>query len=206
MNSVEIKGNLRTQVGKPGAKQLRREDKVPCVLYGTEAPVHFSTHINSFKQLIYTPDAYLVKLEVEGKNYEAVLQDAQYHPVTDTLIHADFLLISQDKPVVIDIPVVTTGNSVGVLAGGRLVINLRTVKVKALPGLLPDTIQVDITNIALGETVKVKDLQLPEGVEAINVANSVVVAVKTTRVSRSESAGAEVAGAEEEAAEEAAEA
>lgn len=185
MNSVEIKGNLRTDLAKAETKKLRSEDLVPCVLYGTKEPIHFSTHANSFKKLIYTPDAYLVALEVDGKKYEAVLQDAQYHPVSDKLIHADFLVISADKPVTIEVPVKTTGNSKGVIAGGRLVVNLRQVKVKALPKLLPDVVTVDITGVTIGGTVKVKDLKLGEGVEVLNAPNAVVVAVKTTRVSKS---------------------
>lgn len=185
MNTVEVKGALRSELGKPEAKKLRKEGQVPCVLYGTENPIHFSTETNSFKKLVYTPDAYLVKLDIDGKTYDAILQDSQYHPVSDAIIHADFLVISENKPVVIEIPVQTTGSSKGVIAGGRLSVNLRTVKIKALPSVLPDVVEVDITNLKIGDSVKIKNLKLAEGVEALNNENSVVVAVKTTRVSRS---------------------
>ena len=208
MNTVEVKGTLRKDLGKPEAKRLRKEEQVPCVLYGTETPVHFSTDVRSFKKLVYTPDAYLVKVEIDGTTYDAVMQDAQFHPVSDAIIHADFKSISDDKPVTIDIPVHTFGKSKGVIAGGRLSVNLRSVKIKALPGSLPDTIEVDITPLAIGDTVKIKDLKLADGVAALNNGNSVVVAVKTTRVSRSadtldDEEGAETEG-EEAATEEAA--
>lgn len=209
MNTVEVKGALRQNLGKPEAKRLRKEEKVPCVLYGIETPVHFSTPVNSFKKLVYTPDAYLVKIDVDGTSYDAILQDAQYHPVSDEIIHADFLKISDDKPVTIEIPVTTSGNSVGVIAGGRLTTNLRSLKVKALPSKLPDVIDIDVTNIELGETIKVHEVALGEGVVALNAANAVVVAVKTTRVSRSADdalEGGVEEGAEEAATEEAAEA
>ena len=185
MNTVEVQGALRAELGKPEAKKLRKDGQVPCVLYGTETPIHFSTGTNSFKKLVYTPDAYLVKLDVDGKSYDAILQDSQYHPVSEAIIHADFLLISESKPVVIEIPVETTGSSKGVIAGGRLTVNLRTVKIKALPSNLPDVITVDITSLKIGDSVKIKNLKLADGVEALNNENSVVVAVKTTRVSRS---------------------
>ena len=149
-----------------------------------------------------------MKVEIDGTTYDAVMQDAQFHPVSDAIIHADFKSISDDKPVTIDIPVHTFGKSKGVIAGGRLSVNLRSVKIKALPGSLPDTIEVDITPLAIGDTVKIKDLKLADGVAALNNGNSVVVAVKTTRVSRSadtldDEEGAEAEG-EEAATEEAA--
>ena len=185
MKSVEIKGALRTELAKSATKKLRNEDLVPCVLYGTEAPVHFSTPASSFKKLIYTPDAYLAKVEVDGKSYDAVLQDTQFHPVSDNLLHADFLAITQDKPVTIDIPVTTTGSSVGVVAGGRLVVVLRSVKVKALPKDLPDVITLDVSKLKIGDSIKVDDIQLGEGIELVNAGSAVVVAVRTTRAAMS---------------------
>ncbi len=184
MKSVEVKGAVRTELGKTEAKRLRKLEEIPCVLYGTETPVHFSTPVASFKQLVYTPDALLVKISVGGKNYDAILQDTQFHPLNDEIIHADFLKIEQDKPVTIEIPVKTTGNSKGVLAGGKLQVNLRKIKVKALPANLPDSINIDITNIDLGGTFKVKNLELTKGIEVLSAQNTVIAAVKTTRTSR----------------------
>ena len=211
MKSVEIKGELRTELAKSATKKLRNQDLVPCVLYGTEAPVHFSTPSNSFKKLVYTPDAYLVKVEVDGKSYDAVLQDTQFHPVTDDLMHADFLMISDDKPVTIDIPVATTGNSVGVVACGRLVLVLRTLKVKALPKNLPDLITLNVTKLKIGDSITGQDVNLGEGVEIVNAASAVVAAVRTTRAAMSAATGVDVddeeateEGSEEAPAEEAA--
>ncbi len=199
MNTVEVKGALRTGLGKPASKKLRREAKVPCVLYGVDAPVHFSTNIRSFKKLVYSPDAALVKIEIDGTAADAVLQDVQYHPVSGDIIHADFLKISMDKPVTINIPVTTSGSSPGVVGGGRLVVNARTIKIKALPAKLPDTVNVDISTMEINDNVTVGDLKLGEGVSAIDAAIAIVVAVKTTRVSRSADDAEE--GAEGEAAE-----
>jgi len=182
MKSVEIKGNLRTELGKPGSKQLRREEKVPCVLYGLETPVHFSASIKDFKKLVYTPDAYTAKLDVDGTSYEAILQDTQFHPVSDNLIHADFLVITADKPVTLRIPVATQGDAVGVLNGGRLVLSIRAVRLKGLASILPDVINIDIASLKIGDSVTIGQLDLPKGIETIASDNSVVVSVKTTRV------------------------
>lgn len=182
MKSVEIKGSLRASVGKPDAKKLRKEDKVPSVLYGTKEPVHFSAPVKAFKKLVYTPDAYLVDLDIDGTKYEAVLKDTQFHPVSDSLIHADFLQIEEKKATSIAVPVRTKGNAPGVIAGGRLVLNLRNIVVKAIPSLLPDEVMIDISALKIGDSVKIKDLNLGEGVEALNAEGAVVVGVRTTRV------------------------
>lgn len=184
MKTLEIKGNLREKVGKNSSAELRKEGQVPSVLYGGKAPIHFSTPLVSFKQLVYTPDAYLVSLDIDGKSHDAILQDAQYHPVSDEITHADFLAISKDSSVTIQIPVKTFGRSKGVLAGGGLSIILRKLKVKAIPANLPDVIMVDMTEIDLGGAFKVRDLQLPEGVEVLNQPNSVIAGVKVTRTAR----------------------
>jgi large subunit ribosomal protein L25 len=205
MKSVEIKGNLRASVGKPESKQLRREEKVPCVLYGIDTPVHFSASMRDFKKLVYSPDAYMVKLEVDGNSYDAILQDTQFHPVSDNLIHADFLAINENKSVTLRIPIATQGSAVGVLNGGRLVVSIRAVRLRAVPNLLPDTIKVDIANLKIGDSIKIGELDLPKGVVTVADDNTVVVAVKTTRVAVEEEV-VEVEGAEGEEGEEGAEA
>jgi len=205
MNTVEVKGALRAGLGKPESKKLRREEKVPCVLYGIDEPVHFSTNIRSFKKLVYSPDAALVKINIDGNASDAVLQDVQYHPVSGDIIHADFLKISMDKEVTMDIPVTTSGSSPGVVGGGRLVINARTIKIKALPANLPDTVNVDISTLEINDNVTVGDLKLGEGVSSIDAAFAIVVAVKTTRVSRSAGDAEEAVEGEAEEGEEATE-
>jgi len=205
MNTVEVKGALRAGLGKPESKKLRREEKVPCVLYGIDEPVHFSTNIRSFKKLVYSPDAALVKINIDGNASDAVLQDVQYHPVSGDIIHADFLKISMDKEVTMDIPVTTSGSSPGVVGGGRLVINARTIKIKALPANLPDTVNVDISTLEINDNVTVGDLKLGEGVSSIDAAFAIVVAVKKTRVSRSAGDAEEAVEGEAEEGEEATE-
>ncbi len=191
MKTVELKGSLREAVGKSNSKTLRKQGQVPCVLYGNGDNIHFYTHENSFKELVYTPNAYLVDIEVEGKNYKAVLRDIQYHPVSDKIIHVDFFQIDEKEPVWIKMPVILEGNSIGVLNGGRLVQKMRKVKVKALPNELPDEIKVDISKLAIGKSIKIQDLSI-EGLEFMEPGNAVVVLVKMAR------AAALAAGTEEE--------
>lgn len=194
MKQVSISGSLRENVGKKDAKLNRKEGKVPCVLYGGKEQIHFTTDETSFKNVIYTPEACTVVLNIGEKSINAVLQDAQYHPVTDNILHADFLEIFPDKPVVIYIPVKITGTSPGILKGGRLVQKLRKLKVKALPGNLPDEIMIDISNLEIGDSIKVVDVQQKD-LLFLETPNSLIVTVKTTRVAVEETPAAGVAGA-----------
>jgi len=195
MKSVEITGKARAlDVTKAQLKATRKAEQVPCVLYGGEKPVHFTSPLSSFKALIYSPESYLVNLDIDGQKVQAVLQDSQYHPVTDELLHVDFMQISEDKPVVIDVPVKVTGTSPGVLAGGKLQVKLKRVKVKALPKNLPDNVVVDISGVALGKSVKIEALKT-EGYDFVTSANAVVVAVRVTRASAQEEAAAKAAAA-----------
>ena len=180
MKIVEVKGSLRETVGKTNSKNLRKQDQVPCVLYGNGENVHFHTHENSFKEIVYTPNAYLVKLDIGGKTFDAVLRDIQFHPVSDKIIHADFYQVHEKEPVWMRMPVVLTGNAIGVLNGGRLVQKMRKVKVKGLASQLPDEIKIDITELAIGKSIKIADLQF-EGIEFMEPANAVVVLIKTAR-------------------------
>ncbi|MFM7021393.1 MAG: 50S ribosomal protein L25/general stress protein Ctc [Flavobacteriales bacterium] len=200
MKSVEIQGTKRTTgETKATIKAVRNSGLVPCVLYGGGEPVHFTTPLTSFKLLIFTPDSYLVNLDVDGKKYQAVLQDAQFHALTDEMLHADFMQVFEDKPVVIEVPVKITGTSVGVLAGGKLQVKLKKLKVKALPKNLPDFVTVDISNIGIGQSVKVGALAT-EGFEFVSSANSVVVTVRVTRAAAAEAAPAAAAAAKAPAA------
>lgn len=194
METLKIKANLRTELGKKATKHLRREEKVPCVLYGGEKNVHFTALEKSFKGLVYTPSSFLLNIDIDGTEYKAIKQDIQFHPVTDKIIHIDFLQISDDKPVTIPVPVHLEGFAIGVKAGGKLQQNLRTLKVRALTKDLPDFVTVDVTDVALGKTVKVGSLQF-DNLELLNNKDSVVAAVKLTRAARG-AAGAGEEGAE----------
>lgn len=198
MKTVEFKGAVREKLGKSASAELRKQELVPCVLYGGEEPIHFSTHTLSFKELIYTPDTYLVKIDLDGKNVEAILQDAQFDPVSDDIIHADFIQVIEGKPVVVNIPVKTVGRAKGVLAGGALSLVLRKLKVRGLVNQLPEYIEIDMTPIKLGGSYKVKDVKLAEGVEILNAPSAVIAGVKVTRTAR-------LGGGEEDEEEEGAE-
>ena len=191
MKSIDLKGNLRSELGKTTSKNLRKQEQVPCVLYGKGENVHFHVHESAFKQLVYSPNAYLVNFDLDGSKYHAVMRDIQFHPVTDKILHADFYQIDEKSEVWMKIPVRLEGNSVGVLQGGRLVHKLRKVRVKALPNDLPDEIVVDISKLGLGKSVKIGDIDA-HGVKFLEPDNAVVVIVKTAR-------GAQTAEAEEEA-------
>jgi|TARA_B110000259_G_scaffold185313_1_gene234062 large subunit ribosomal protein L25 len=184
MKTVQIKGEARENLGKKYAAQARANGNVPCVLYGGETPVHFSAPDASFKQLIYTPDAYVAEIEVAGNKVNAILKDSQFDPVSDKLTHADFLLAPANKPVIVEIPVKTVGVAPGVLGGGSLQTILRKIKVRGSIESIPETIDVDVNGIELGEAVQVKDLPVVEGFEILNAPGAVVARVQITRNAR----------------------
>ncbi|MBW3129899.1 50S ribosomal protein L25/general stress protein Ctc [Hymenobacter profundi] len=159
MKSLEIVGFKRANLGKKDAKALRLESYVPCVLYGGDEQVHFSAPAILFRELLYTPEVHIVDLNVEGTTYRAIVQDAQFHPVNEMLLHVDFLLLQDGKEVKMDVPVQYVGVSPGVLAGGKLVSKLRKLKVKALPENLPDSVKVDISDLGLGKSIKVSKVE-----------------------------------------------
>jgi len=180
MKKVSMSGSLRGNVGKKDAKSLRREGRVPCVLYGGKEQIHFSLETKAFKPLIDTPDAAFALLKIDGKEYEAILKDIQFHPVSDNIYHADFYEIMADKEIVMSIPVTVSGKSEGVIRGGKLVKKLRRLTVRALPAQMVDTINIDITPIDLGQSVMVRDIKI-ENAAILENPNSVVVTVKITR-------------------------
>ncbi|OFX84342.1 MAG: 50S ribosomal protein L25/general stress protein Ctc [Bacteroidetes bacterium GWF2_33_16] len=180
MKSIEVKGNLREAVGKTNAKEIRKNEEVPCVLYGKGENVHFKLTEKSFKELIFSPNSYLVNLDIEGKKYNAVLRDRQFHPISDKIIHADFYQIDEKSPIWIEVPVVLEGVSEGVLKGGKLEQKLRKLKIKALVKNIPDDLKVDITNLEIGKTIKVSELSY-NNIELLDPKNTVVVRVKSAR-------------------------
>ena len=155
MKSLEIVGFKRANLGKTDSKALRLDAQVPCVLYGGQDVVHFSVPAILFRELLYTPEAHIVDLNVEGSHYRAIVQDAQFHPVNEMLLHVDFLELQDGKEVKMEIPVKFVGVSPGVLAGGKLVSKLRKVKVRASAENLPDYVEVNISDLELGKSVKV---------------------------------------------------
>lgn len=201
MKTVQIKGEVRESLGKKSAAQARAKGNVPCVIYGGETPIHFSAPEASFKQLLFTPFAYISEIEVAGEKYNAVLQDTQFNPVSDALAHADFLLAPAGKPVTVNIPVETEGLAPGVVAGGALQTILRKLTVKGAADAIPETVTIDVSSLELGESVQVKDLPTAEGYTVLNALGAVVARVQVTRAARM--GGDEV---EAEAAPEAAEA
>ena len=194
MKTIEIKGSLRTELGKKSSKNTRKEGNVPCVIYGKEQNIHFHAHENSFKNLVYTPDAHLVNLNLDGKEYKVVLQDIQFHPVSDKITHADFIEIFDNKPIVISLPIKVSGDSVGVKAGGKLRIKKRHLKVKGFANDIPEFLLIDITDVKIHHSVKVGDLSYDK-IELIDPKITTILSVATSRVVQKEE-GEGVEGAE----------
>ncbi|MEE9362453.1 MAG: 50S ribosomal protein L25/general stress protein Ctc [Cellulophaga sp.] len=198
MKSITIKGSERESVGKKATKALRNAGKVPCVVYGGEKSLHFSANELSFRDLVYTPNAHTVVIDLEnGTKVEAVLQDIQFHPVTDKILHIDFYQLFADKEVTMNIPVQLEGSSPGVKNGGSLLFRKRKLVIKALPANLPDFFKVDISDLKIGNNITVSSL-LKDEYTIVHPENTVVVQVKTSRTAVADEE-------EEEGAEEAAE-
>jgi large subunit ribosomal protein L25 len=208
MKSITIKGSERESVGKKSSKALRNAGKVPCVVYGGDKPLHFSADELSFKDLVYTPNAHTVVIELDnGDKVNAVMQDIQFHPVTDAILHVDFYQLFEDKPVTMKIPVRLQGNSPGVRNGGRLLFRKRKLVIRALPDNLPDFFNVDISQLKIGDLISVETLK-SDDFAILHPDTTVVVQVKTARkaivveeVEDEELEGEEAAAAEGEAEE-----
>jgi len=204
MRTVSLSGSLRESVGKKDAKKHRREGNIPCVMYGVKEQVHFVASEKDLAKILNTPIVSLIKLNLGGKESDAIFQEVQYHPVTDHLLHIDFLEIQPDKPVTIGVPFKLSGVPEGVLKGGKLAKKMRKIKVKALSKDLPDHIDIDVTPLEIGMSVKISDLTLDK-VTFLDSPNNVVVGVRTARTVVEEAPVTEEGAAEEGAAEEGAE-
>ena len=196
MKSIEIKGSLRTETGKKATHSLRKNNGVPCVLYGIQKdengnPVatHFTVTTDGLRNLVYTPHIYVVDLNIDGKVVNAIMKDIQFHPVKDTILHVDFYQIDEAKPIVMEVPVQMEGLAEGVKAGGKLVLQMRKLKVRALYNVIPERLIINVAHLGLGKTVKVGELQY-EGLELLNAKEAVVCAVKLTRAARGAAAAA----------------
>jgi large subunit ribosomal protein L25 len=183
MKTFQIKGTARLAVGKKSNKALRVQDLVPCVIYGGEKIVHFQAHENEFRKLIYTPKVYQTEIDVDGVIYQAFLQALQFHPVTDKLLHIDFLEIRENVPVKLQIPVRLDGYAKGIQQGGRLKANLRTLKAKGFSKDFPDEIVIDVTELNLSESIRVSDVKVA-GIEILNAKSVPVATVVVTRAAR----------------------
>jgi len=204
MQSVTLQGTVRTELGTKYAKQLRDQGHVPCVMYGGDAPVHFYAPILAFRDLVYTAEARMASIELEGKTYSAVIQDMQFHVLNDALTHVDFIQVLDGKPVTIQVPMVLTGNSRGVRNGGKLKFSLRTLKVKGLINDLPSSIEHDITDLRIGQAIRVADVKAGKPYEILNSDNAVVVSIAMSRnavADTDDDAGEEEAAPAEESAE-----
>jgi len=187
MQTLEIIGYKRANLGKRGAKDLRNESNVPCVLYGGTEQVHFYTPMILFRELLYSPNVYQVSLNIEGTKYDAILQDAQFHAVNETLLHVDFLQLHPEKPIKMEVPVRFTGTAPGVQKGGKLIPKLRKLIIKALPADMPDYIDVDVSNLDLGKSIKVSEVQ-PGKYTIHNSPANPIASIETPRALRGKGA------------------
>lgn len=181
MNIVSISGSLRENVGKKDAKMLRNSGMLPAVVYGGENQFHIALDAKEFKKLVYTPLVFFIEIQIDGKKYLTILKDAQYHPVSGNAFHADFIQIFDDKAIQMNIPFNRIGKSVGISKGGVAYNGLRRLKVNALPNNMPDSIDIDITDISIGQSIKVRDLNL-ENVTLMDDQNAIVCGVNVPRV------------------------
>ena len=196
MKTIEIKGSVRTDIGKKATRELRKNNGVPCVLYGVKKdenglPVatHFTVTVEGLRKLVYTPNIYLVNLDIDGTVVTAIMKDIQFHPVSDAILHVDFSQVEENKPVAMEVPVQLEGLAEGVRAGGKLALQIRKLKVKALYSAIPERLVIDVTPLGLGKTIKVGELSY-EGLELLNAKDAVVCAVKLTRAARGAQAAA----------------
>jgi large subunit ribosomal protein L25 len=180
MKSITIKGSERENVGKKATKAVRDAGMVPCVIYGGNQPVHFVADERAFKDLVYTPNAHTVVIELNGASFNVIMQDIQFHPVSDKILHIDFFQLSDDKEIIMEVPVKITGTSPGVLLGGVLRLNQRRLKVKALPKNLPDFVEASISELQMGNKLYVTKLET-NNFKLMHPDNTVVCQVRISR-------------------------
>ncbi len=196
MKRISISAEKRTELGKKSTRDLRKIDHVPCVMYGGAEVIHFHAHENDFRHIIYTPTAFIVELNLQGTTHKAVMQEIQFHPVSDKLNHIDFVEVFDDRPVTVELPIQLVGAAIGIKNGGKPRQRRRVLKVRGLIQHLPDALDVDITNAEIGDVIKVGDLSYDQ-LEILDPSRSMVFAVVSSRVSK----GMEMGELEAEAAE-----
>ena len=198
MKTIQISAEKRTELGKKNTRDLRKDDHVPCVMYGGAEVLHFHTHENDFRHIVYTPTAFLVELNLDGEVHKAVMQELQFHPVTDKLYHIDFVEVFDDKPVTVELPISLTGAAIGIKNGGKARQRRRVLKVRGLVANLPDVLEIDITDVEIGEVIKIGDLSY-DNLEILDPSRSMIFAVVSSRISKGMEMGEEEATAEAEA-------
>lgn len=181
MKTIEIKGSTRTDLGKKATKALRKNGNVPCIIYGGKENINFFANEADFKHLVYTPEVYLVKIDVDGKVVTAAMKEIQFHPVSDAIQHIDFLQVFEDKALEINIPVKIVGSSIGVKKGGKLSLAKRHLRVKALPKFLPDFLEINIDTLDVGQSIKVGNLSF-NNINVLNGDREPVVSILTSRL------------------------
>lgn len=192
MKSYELNGQVRPDLGKRATAAIRQAESIPAVLYGGDkggAATHFTVSQRDVRNLVYSPDVYVVDLNIDGKKLKAVVKDIQFHPVSDQILHIDFLNIFEDRPMTVELPVSFEGLASGVRSGGRMTTDMRKLKVRGLLKDMPERLVVDVTSLELGQARQVKDLKF-EGLELLNGANAVVCRVRLTRAARGAAAAA----------------
>jgi large subunit ribosomal protein L25 len=188
MQTVVIEGSSRSALGKKASAEARRSGLVPCVIYGGSSNVQFTAPLLAFRSLVYTPDFKIAQIDVEGRSYRAIVKEIQYHPLTDTITHIDFMELVDGRTIRAAVPVRVMGSSVGVKKGGKLSQSVRKVKIKTTPEKLVDSLEVDITELDLGKSVRVRDIVVPEGVEVLNAQSLPLASIEIPRALRSQQA------------------
>ena len=200
MKTITISAEKRTELGKKFTRDLRKADHVPCVMYGGAEVIHFHAHENDFRHIVYTPSAFIVEVDLDGKKHMAVMQELQFHPVTDKLNHIDFVEVFDDKPVTVEVPIKLVGAAIGLKDGGKPRQRRRVLKVRGLVKHLPDLLDIDITDVAIGDVIKIGDLSY-DNLEILDPSQSMIFAVVSSRISKGMEMGEAEAEAEEAAAE-----
>ena len=190
MKTVSMSGSLRESVGKKDAKLQRSEGKIPCVLYGGKEQYKFVADEKSFHQIIFSPDSFFIKLDLDGKIFNCILKDIQYHPVSDTILHADFIEFEMAKPLTMSVPIQFTGNAPGLIKGGQLVKKFRKLNVRALPSDMPEAIVIDISELDIEQKITIGEL-VQEKYKILEKPERYVIAIRATRVSATTEPGAE---------------
>ncbi|MCQ2320878.1 MAG: 50S ribosomal protein L25 [Bacteroidales bacterium] len=191
MKTVSLSGSLRENVGKKDAKALRRAEMVPCVMYGAgQEQIHFATEAKNFKKILFTPECYIIEFTINGKTYSTILQEAQYHPVTDNVMHADFLIVNENNPITVVLPIALEGTPAGVMRGGKMKQGIKKIKVSGLIKDLPDYVRINISGLNINDAMKVKDLNI-ENVTPITPGYTVIAAVNAARGAVAEEEAAE---------------
>ncbi|MBN1462753.1 MAG: 50S ribosomal protein L25/general stress protein Ctc [Paludibacteraceae bacterium] len=189
MKTFQLEGSLRDIVGKKPTKAIRVNESIPCVLYGGKENIHFEVKNSNVRKLIYTPEIFLVELTIGGNTYKAIMKDLQFHPVTDKVLHIDFLEVNEKKPITMLVPIKLQGLAQGVKSGGKLIQEMRLLKVKAPYDKIPENVSVDVTEVGLGKSIQVGKLSYP-GLEVLSPVKNIVATVKLTRASKGEAANA----------------